>query len=97
MFLLIYLIRMAFTVLEWLIIIRVIISWIRPNVNHPNWRKILKIIYNITEPILGPVRRLLPQGNIGIDFSPLVVLILLNILSGVIINILRSIVYGVRF
>ncbi len=90
---LIYLVNTAFRVLNWLIIIRVIISWVRPNVTDPNWRNLLRILYNITEPILGPIRRLLPQG-IGIDFSPLIALIALNILRNFVVNLLVRLLYS---
>lgn len=91
---LIYLLRIGFSVLNWLIIARVIISWLRPNVTDPNWHKILRFIYNVTEPILGPIRRILPQGNIGIDFSPLVAIIALNILRNFLINLLIRLMYS---
>ncbi|MDI3546387.1 MAG: YggT family protein [Halanaerobiales bacterium] len=96
MYMLIFLVRTLFTLLNWLIIIRVIISWVRPNVYDPNLRKILRFIYNVTEPILGPIRRLLPQGNLGIDFSPLVALIILSILRSFILNLLYSLTFGFR-
>jgi YggT family protein len=97
MFLLIYLVRSAFTLMNWLIIIRVLISWIRPNIYNSNWQKILTFIYNITEPVLGPIRRILPQGNLGIDFSPLIALIILNILRSFVLNLLYSLTYNLRF
>ncbi len=79
-----------FTILYWLIIGRVIISWIRPDYNDPRWRKILSFVYNATEPILGPIRSLLPTGNMGIDLSPIIALIALSIIRNFLINILRS-------
>jgi YggT family protein len=97
MFLLIYLVRSAFTLMNWLIIIRVLISWIRPNIYNSNWQKILTFIYNITEPVLGPIRRILPQGNLGIDFSPLIALIIINILRSFVLNLLYSLTYNLRF
>jgi len=97
MFLLIYLVRSAFTLMNWLIIIRVLISWIRPNIYNSNWQKILRYIYNITEPVLGPIRRILPQGNLGIDFSPMIALIILNILRSFVLNLLYSLTYNLRF
>ena len=76
----------ALRILELLIIIRVVISWIRPNHIDPKWKKVLAFIYNFTEPVLGPIRRLLPTNSIGIDFSPFIALIA--------IMIIRNFLYG---
>jgi uncharacterized protein YggT (Ycf19 family) len=52
----IQLINTAFTVLIWLIIGRCILSFVSHNPYHP----IIKFVYDITEPIMSPFRRLLP-------------------------------------
>lgn len=73
-----------------LIFVRCIISWFP--VNRDNF--ILKFVYNITEPILGPIRRLLDKSPIGgymIDFSPIVAYILLQIIVSVLIQLVLSI------
>jgi YggT family protein len=44
-------------------------------------RGIPRFLFDVTEPILAPVRRLLPSMA-GMDFSPLVVIILLQLLNG---------------
>jgi YggT family protein len=92
---LIGLVSTLFTILNWLIIFRVIISWVRPNLDHPQWRKFLRITYNITEPILGPIRRLIPTGNLGIDISPLIAIFALSIVRNFVISLLSSIIYGI--
>jgi YggT family protein len=51
-----------------LILVRVVFSWISP---YPN-NAVYRIVYQLTEPILSPVRRRLPLSS-GIDLSPLVV------------------------
>ena len=93
--LLLWLIDTLFTVVTWAIIIRVIISWVQPNSMNPSWRKILTYIYKITEPILGPIRRLLPTGGMGIDFSPLIALLALQIIRNFVIRILQGLIYGI--
>jgi YggT family protein len=50
------------------ILIRVVFSWVSP---YPN-NSIYRFVYQVTEPILGPVRRRLPPVS-GMDLSPLVV------------------------
>jgi len=55
-----------------LIFVRVAFSWIGPNPRN----RIFMISYQLTEPILAPVRNLLPQ-SMGIDLSPMIVTFLL--------------------
>lgn len=78
-----------FEIINLLIIARVIISWIQPNPGDMRWRKVIMTIYNLAEPILGPIRSLLPQGGIlGLDFSPLIALFALNIIRNFLIRIM---------
>jgi YggT family protein len=58
-----------------LIIARVLVSWIAAQSRHP----LIPLIYQLTEPVLRPISRLLPPIG-GIDLSPLVVLIALRFL-----------------
>lgn len=59
----------------WLVILgRVLMSWIDPTFSNPLGR----FLYSATEPILAPIRRVLPQTGM-IDFSPLIVLLLLGV------------------
>lgn len=61
----------ALTIANWLIIIRALISWVSPDPYNP----IVQFLYNITEPMLRPFRRMVPAYNIGIDLSPIFALI----------------------
>jgi YggT family protein len=45
-----------------------------------------RFLWDVTEPLLAPARRLLPPLG-GIDFSPLVVIILLRLLNGFIVSV----------
>ena len=56
----------------------VIVSWMRLPPSHP----IAGVIYTLTEPALAPIRRALPAMS-GLDFSPMVLLIGLQLLRGV--------------
>ncbi len=62
-----------------IIFVRVIMSWIRPQGYSPVYHRLGTIVYAITEPLLGPMRRALPSTG-GIDFSPILALILLSML-----------------
>lgn len=91
MFILVRIISAVFEILNLLIIGRVIISWIRPNPSDARWAKVIKFIYDVTEPILGPIRELLPRGGIlGIDISPLIAIFALQIIHGFIRDVLIS-------
>lgn len=76
-------IRLFFTILTWSILIRILISWIRIDPYHP----IVRILDQITEPILAPARRIIPPIG-GLDFSPVIVIILLNILERILLQAL---------
>ena len=80
--LLIELIQGFVTVLTVLIIVRTLWSWISPYPTNPAMR----LIWNLTEPILGPVRSLLPSLG-GIDFSPMVAILLLQGLEYLLIRL----------
>ncbi|MEH6548650.1 MAG: YggT family protein [Pseudomonadales bacterium] len=63
------------------ILVSIIFSWIAPTSQHPA----LILLHQINEPVLGPIRRLLPAMG-GLDFSPIIVFISLNILEILISN-----------
>lgn len=54
---------------------RVLMSWISPRGNDP----VTPLLYQVTEPILAPIRRLLPQMGM-VDLAPMVVILVLNYL-----------------
>ena len=86
-------IRTFFTLLRWLIIIRVIISWIRPNTRDPRWRKALTFIYSVTEPILGPIRKFIPTTSSGIDFSPIVAILVLAVAESLVMSLIGTLMF----
>jgi len=67
-----------------LVIVRVALSWIYPNVRNT----LVFWVWRLTEPLLAPIRRLLPHS--GIDFSPWVALILILLARGFIFRILYT-------
>lgn len=56
--------------------VAVIASWVQLSPSNPVGR----IVYGLTEPLLGPIRRVLPPVG-GLDFSPLVLLLLVRLLK----------------
>lgn len=65
-----------------LIFARVIASWIVRDPTHP----IMRFLYGITEPVLAPIRNIMP--NMGLDFSPIVAFLLINIITQILTSIL---------
>jgi len=61
-----------------IILIRAVISWFSPNPYNPLYHLLIRL----TEPVLGRIRRLLPAS--GIDFSPFIALVLIEIIAGII-------------
>lgn len=64
------------TVLSLLILARVIISWVTP----AGGGTLVAFVYAATEPVLAPIRRLLPAAG-GIDFSPMIAILLLQVIT----------------
>jgi YggT family protein len=62
-------------VYNYLILARVLASWI---VRDPN-NQIYHFLFSITEPVLGPIRRIMP--SMGLDLSPIIAYFLLNLLA----------------
>jgi YggT family protein len=61
----------------WIIIFRAVISWVNPD----PYNKIVIFLYRVTEPVLRPVRRILPMRNAGIDISPIIVILVIIFLQ----------------
>ena len=70
-------IDIALTLYMWVIIFRALISWVNPD----PYSQIVIFLYRVTEPVLGPIRRRLPMRNIGIDFSPVIVILVIIFLK----------------
>ena len=71
--------------LYWYIILAtVVISWLTSfniiNNSNPYVRQAYRVLFKLTEPVLGPIRRILPDLG-GLDFSPVVVLFALQFLK----------------
>jgi YggT family protein len=65
------------------ILARVIVSWIPISEESP-FAPIVRMIYQITEPILGPIRRLIP-GLGMFDLSPMIAIILLMVIQRLVV------------
>lgn len=90
MFLVVTVVSDALQLLTLLIIVRAVLSWI-PSVDygHP----LIGIIMRVTDPVLLPVRRVLPPLG-GLDLSPLIAILLLQIAGQLLIRMLLTIAAG---
>jgi YggT family protein len=82
---LITLINLLYYTLLVLVLARVVISFINVSPYHP----LVQFVYQATEPIMAPVRRLLPSMG-GFDFSPIIVLIGAQLLRGILFTLIVS-------
>ncbi len=65
-----------------LLLARIVLSWFPPS-GPGVMESIRRFLFAVTEPVLGPVRRLLPPlrvGGMGLDLSPLIVFLVLQII-----------------
>lgn len=72
----------------WVIIIRALVSWVNPDPHNP----VVQFLYKVTEPVLYPIRRLMPVYNIGIDLSPLIVIAMIIFLRSFLVASLHQLV-----
>ena len=77
------LISLVFTVFLVAVIIQVIISWVNPGTYNP----VNALLHSITQPVLAPIQRIIPPIS-GIDLSPLVALIGLQVLKMLVLPLL---------
>jgi YggT family protein len=87
MLILLNILRWFAVILDWIIkfymivlFARVVISWIRIPYN-----QVVHMIYQMTEPVLRPIRRRMPM-SLGIDFSPMIVFLVLLAIQIIVVN-----------
>ncbi|HKJ08925.1 MAG TPA: YggT family protein [Gammaproteobacteria bacterium] len=77
------LVGLVFNIYIFAILIQAILSWVNPGTYNP----VTSLLYSLTEPVLGPVRRMIPPIS-GIDLSPLFALIGLQVLKMLVLPLL---------
>ncbi len=75
------------TIYIWIVIIASLLTWVRPDPNNP----IVQLLYRITEPAYALVRRYIPSVYNGVDLSPLVIIIGLQIADVLLVSVINSI------
>ena len=76
----------------WVLIARAIISWVSPDPSNP----IVRFLYRVTEPVLRPVRNLLPLQGLGLDLSPMIVLLIIYVLDWFLVSTLLDLASSLR-
>lgn len=74
------------TVYMWIIIGRAVISWVSADPSNP----IVRFLYEATEPLLSRIRRVLPISMGGIDFSPMILILVIMFLQSFLVQTLRQ-------
>jgi YggT family protein len=81
------------TALYWLIIARALISWVSPDPYNP----VVQFLYKTTEPILYPIRKILPFSlKFGIDISPVIAFLAIMFLKSFLVNSLSELALRLR-
>ena len=69
------LIMFVLDIYTWVIIAAAVISWVTPNPYNP----VVRLLRRLTEPVLAPIRQLLPPWKtFGLDFSPMIVILVIQ-------------------
>lgn len=76
-------IDLLFQALSFAIIARALLSWFNLGPSHP----LVRILYDLTEPILAPLRRVIPMIGM-IDITPIVAIILLQVIQSLLLSAL---------
>ncbi len=78
-------VNLFFYLLSLAILARVLLSWVRVSPHHPA----VELLYQITEPILAPLRRVIPPVGM-MDISPIIAMFLLRIIGQVLVANIRG-------
>ena len=75
--------HIVLTIYLWVIIVRALLSWVYV----PSLYPVGRVLYRLTEPVLRPVRRLVPPARMGgLDISPIIVCLLIVFIDNVLVD-----------
>lgn len=86
------LLELALWAYFWIIIARAVLSWVSPDPFNP----IVRFLYRVTEPVLRPIRHRLPTFQMGLDLSPMVVILAIYFLQAFLVESLRDLAVALR-
>jgi YggT family protein len=87
-----HILDIALTAYMWIIIIRAVLSWVNPDPYNP----IVRLLYQITEPVMALVRRWIPLRGMGIDLSPMIIVLAIVFLQSFLVKSLLQLSYHFR-
>lgn len=68
----------------WVIIIRALLSWLSPDPRNP----LVRLLYQFTEPVLAPLRQLLPPQRLGgLDISPILAIAAIQVVKYLVVSV----------
>ncbi|MEE8219206.1 MAG: YggT family protein [bacterium] len=76
----------------WIVIGAVIVSWVSPDPYNP----IVRFLHQATEPVFYRVRRYLPMSGMGLDFSPLIVLLAIYFVKAFLVRSMVDLAVRIR-
>jgi len=79
-------IGMILTLYMWVVIIRSLISWVNPDPYNP----IVQFLQRATDPVFYQIRKRLGMGNMGFDFSPIIVILIIIFLQFALVGSLKD-------
>ena len=79
------LIDFILTIYMWIIIGRAVVSWVNADPYNP----IVRFLYEATEPLLGRIRRYIPIHMGGLDFSPLILIMIIMFLQSFLVPTIK--------
>jgi YggT family protein len=82
----------ALTLYMWIIVIRAVLSWVNPDPYNP----IVRLLYQATEPLMARVRSWIPLRGMGIDLSPMILLLAIVFLQSFLVPSLIQLSYSFR-
>jgi YggT family protein len=75
-----------------IVIARAVISWVSPDPFNP----LVRFLYRATEPVLRPIRRRLPMTGMGLDLSPMIVILAIYFLQAFVVETIRDLGLSLR-
>jgi YggT family protein len=77
-----HVIDILLTIYMWIVIISAALSWVNPDPYNP----IVRLLRQLTEPVMAPIRRRIPLRGAGMDFSPIIVLLAIIFLQSFLVS-----------
>lgn len=78
------------TVYIWVVIIGALLTWVRPDPYNP----IVQTIYRLTQPAYDLIRRFMPTVFNGLDLSPIILIVILNVIDIILINVINALAFS---